>query len=110
MAVLGYTGSTSKLWVHLPWYEACSALLPAPGRAWPQEKAVCEAHSYLCLFLQYIDTWLVAARACCMSENSAVRFKDLCPEVIEEIREFKNLAGKKIITLIQVGMTRFHTA
>ena len=60
--------------------------------------------------------------------DSGSRFKDLCPEVIEagsdyvrlsyvwevwqfaayhfaklaqEIREFKNLAGKKIITLIQ---------
>ncbi|CAL1162335.1 unnamed protein product [Cladocopium goreaui] len=38
-----------------------------------------------------------------LKKKQSVRFKDLCPEVIEEIREFKNLAGKKIITLIQVS-------
>lgn len=38
-----------------------------------------------------------------LKKKQSVRFKDLCPEVVEEIREFKNLAGKKIITLIQVS-------
>eukprot|EP00439_Symbiodinium_sp_Y106_P016538 s242_g2.t1 len=38
-----------------------------------------------------------------LKPKQSVRFKDLCPEVIDEIREFKNMAGKKIITLIQVS-------
>eukprot|EP00441_Pelagodinium_beii_P015335 CAMPEP_0197657232 /NCGR_PEP_ID=MMETSP1338-20131121/44505_1 /TAXON_ID=43686 ORGANISM="Pelagodinium beii, Strain RCC1491" /NCGR_SAMPLE_ID=MMETSP1338 /ASSEMBLY_ACC=CAM_ASM_000754 /LENGTH=1444 /DNA_ID=CAMNT_0043233561 /DNA_START=73 /DNA_END=4407 /DNA_ORIENTATION=+ len=36
-----------------------------------------------------------------LKPKSNIRFKDLCPETVEEIKEFKMMAGKKIIGLIQ---------
>jgi len=40
-----------------------------------------------------------------LKPNGSLRFKDLCPEIVEEVRDFKTLAGKKVIGLIQSSET-----
>eukprot|EP00931_Biecheleriopsis_adriatica_P065221 TRINITY_DN39818_c0_g1_i1.p1 TRINITY_DN39818_c0_g1~~TRINITY_DN39818_c0_g1_i1.p1 ORF type:complete len:1451 (-),score=442.06 TRINITY_DN39818_c0_g1_i1:195-4547(-) len=38
-----------------------------------------------------------------LKPKASLKFKDLCPECVEEIREFKLIAGKKIVGLIQTS-------
>ncbi|CAJ1345587.1 unnamed protein product [Effrenium voratum] len=86
MSVLGYKGNINQLWDEL-------GLKPKQSVR-PPDTVSSEAGVLVFRFWK-CDTLLT-----CLCE---LRFKDLCPEVIDEIREFKNLAGKKIVTLIQVS-------